>query len=139
MGIPDSFKVGWYRQKITGSTDLFCSQCADFFVCNVRIYFVRSVRIYLVCSAFYFVRYVTSCYMEECYQERCVPYRLPYDRDQTANQQNAATVDSCFELVGSRQHSVAQQKSRTPTRVEWSTKYRSCVCLQHFRCAVPCL
>ena len=26
------------------------------------------------------------------------------------NQQNAATVDSCFELVGSRQHGVAQQK-----------------------------
>ena len=31
-------------------------------------------------------------------------------RDQTENQQNAATVDSCFELVGSRQHGVAQQK-----------------------------
>ena len=81
--------------------DLFCSQCADFFVCSVRtflfvgcvfilfaaceffflcsvrIYFVRSVRIYLVCSALYFVRCVTSCYMEEYYQERCVPYGLP--------------------------------------------------------------
>ena len=44
----------------------------------MRIYFVRSVRIYLVCSAFYFVRCVTSCYMEEYYQERCVPYKLPY-------------------------------------------------------------
>ena len=30
--------------------------------------------------------------------------------DQTENQQNAATVDSCFELIGSRQHGVAQQK-----------------------------
>ena len=44
----------------------------------MRIYFVRSVRIYLVCSAFYFVRCVTSCYMEEYHQERCVPYGLPY-------------------------------------------------------------
>ena len=58
--------------------DLFCSQCADLFICWVRIYFVRSVRIYLVCSAFSFVRCVTSCYMEEYYQERCVPYGLPY-------------------------------------------------------------
>ena len=33
-----------------------------------------------------------------------------HDRDQTENQQNAATVDSCFELVGSRMHGVAQQK-----------------------------
>ena len=32
--------------------------------------------------------------------------------DQTENQQNTATVDSCFEL-GSRQHGVAQQNSRT--------------------------
>ena len=36
--------------------------------------------------------------------------RQRHDRDQTENQQNAATVDSCFELVGSRQHGVAQQK-----------------------------
>ena len=35
-----------------------------------------------------------------------------YDRDQTESQQNA-TVDSCFELLGSRQHGVAQQNSRT--------------------------
>ena len=28
---------------------------------------------------------------------------------------------SCFELVGSRQHGVAQQKVEQPTRVEWST------------------
>ena len=48
------------------------------FICSVRIYFVRSVRIYLVCSALYFVRCVTSCYIEEYYQERCVPYGLPY-------------------------------------------------------------
>ena len=34
--------------------------------------------------------------------------RQPHDRDQTETQQNAATVDSCFELVGSRQHGVAQ-------------------------------
>ena len=27
--------------------------------------------------------------------------RQRHDRDQTENQQNAATVDSCFELVGS--------------------------------------
>ena len=81
--------------------DLFCLQRADFFVCSVRtflfaacgfilfaacefficsvrIYFVRSGRIYLVCSVFYFVRCVTSCYMEEYYQERCVPCGLPY-------------------------------------------------------------
>ena len=36
--------------------------------------------------------------------------RQRHDRDQTENQQNAATVDSCFELVGFRQHGVAQQK-----------------------------
>ena len=36
--------------------------------------------------------------------------RQRHDRDQTENQQNAATVDSCFKLVGSRQHGVAQQK-----------------------------
>ena len=36
--------------------------------------------------------------------------RQRHDRDQTENQRNAATVDSCFELVGSRQHGVAQQK-----------------------------
>ena len=36
--------------------------------------------------------------------------RQRHDRDQTENLQNAATVDSCFELVGSRQHGVAQQK-----------------------------
>ena len=36
--------------------------------------------------------------------------RQRHDRDQTENQQNAATVDSCFELVGSRQHGLAQQK-----------------------------
>ena len=30
--------------------------------------------------------------------------RQRHDRDQTENQQNAVTVDSCFELVGSRQH-----------------------------------
>ena len=36
--------------------------------------------------------------------------RQRHDTDQTENQQNAATVDSCFELVGSRQHGVAQQK-----------------------------
>ena len=36
--------------------------------------------------------------------------RQRHDRDQTENQQNAATVDSCFELVGSGQHGVAQQK-----------------------------
>ena len=35
--------------------------------------------------------------------------RQRHDRDQTENQQNA-TVDSCFELVGYRQHGVAQQK-----------------------------
>ena len=33
-----------------------------------------------------------------------------HDRDQTENQQNAATVDSCFELVSSRQHGEAQKK-----------------------------
>ena len=34
-----------------------------------------------------------------------------------------AIVDSCFELVGSRQHGVAaQQKAEPSTRVEWSTK-----------------
>ena len=48
--------------------------------------------------------------------------RQRHDRDQTENQQNAATVDSCSELVGSRQHGVAQQKVEQPTRVEWSTK-----------------
>ena len=37
--------------------------------------------------------------------------RQRHDRDQTENQQNAATVDSCFELVGSRQNAVAQQKA----------------------------
>ena len=42
------------------------------------------------------------------YVENLIRHR--HDRDQTANQQNAATVDSCFELVGSRQHGVAQQK-----------------------------
>ena len=36
--------------------------------------------------------------------------RQRHDRDLTENQQNAATVDSCFELVGFRQHGVAQQK-----------------------------
>ena len=36
--------------------------------------------------------------------------RQRHDRNQTENQQNAATVESCFELVGSRQHGVAQQK-----------------------------
>ena len=35
---------------------------------------------------------------------------------QTENQQNAATMDSCFELVGSRQYGVAQQKVEQPTR-----------------------
>ena len=49
--------------------------------------------------------------------------RQRHDRDQTENQQNAATVDSCFELDGSRQHGVAQQKVEQPTRVEWSTKW----------------
>ena len=44
------------------------------------------------------------------------------DRDQTENQQNAATADSCFELVGSRQHGVAQQKEEQPTRGQLSTK-----------------
>ena len=34
--------------------------------------------------------------------------RQRHDRDQTENQQNAATVGSCFELVGSRQHGVAR-------------------------------
>ena len=34
--------------------------------------------------------------------------RQRHDRDQTENQQNAATVDSCFELVGSRQHGDSQ-------------------------------
>ena len=48
--------------------------------------------------------------------------RQRHDRDQTENQQNAATVDSCFELVGSRQHGVAQQKVEQPARAEWSTK-----------------
>ena len=48
--------------------------------------------------------------------------RQRHDRDQTENQQNAATVDSCFELVGSRQHGVAQQKLEQPARAEWSTK-----------------
>ena len=48
--------------------------------------------------------------------------RQRHDRDQTENQQNAATVDSCSELVGSRQHGVAQQKVEEPTRVELSTK-----------------
>ena len=48
--------------------------------------------------------------------------RQRHDREQTENQQNAATVDSCFELVGSRQLGVAQQKVEQPTRVEWSTK-----------------
>ena len=33
------------------------------------------------------------------------------------NQQNAATVDSCFELVDFRQHGVAQHKVEQPTRV----------------------
>ena len=42
--------------------------------------------------------------------------RQRHDRDQTENQQNAATVDSCFELVGSRQHGVAQQKVEQPAR-----------------------
>ena len=40
-----------------------------------------------------------------------VKTRQRHDRDQTENQQNAATVDSCFELVGSRKHGVAQQKA----------------------------
>ena len=48
--------------------------------------------------------------------------RQRHDRGQTENQQNAATVDSCFELVGSRQHGVAQQKVEQPARAEWSTK-----------------
>ena len=50
--------------------------------------------------------------------------RQRHDRNQTENQQNAATVDSCFELVGSRQHGVAQQKEKVeqPTQVEMSTK-----------------
>ena len=43
--------------------------------------------------------------------------RQGHDGDQTENQQNAATVDSCFELVGSRQHGVSQQKVEQPTRV----------------------
>ena len=43
--------------------------------------------------------------------------RQRHDRDQTENQQNAATVDSCFELVGSRQHGVAQQKVEQPALV----------------------
>ena len=30
--------------------------------------------------------------------------------------------DSCFELLGSRQHGVAQHKAEQPTPVEWSTK-----------------
>ena len=50
--------------------------------------------------------------------------RQRHDRDQTENQQNAATVDICFELVGSRQHGVAQQKVEQPARAEWSTKCR---------------
>ena len=49
--------------------------------------------------------------------------RQRHDRDQTENQQNTATVDSCFELAGTRQHGVAQQKVEQPTRVEWSTKW----------------
>ena len=53
---------------------LFYLQRANFFICSV----VRGVRIYLVCSVFYFVKCVTSCYMEEYYQERCVPSGLPY-------------------------------------------------------------
>ena len=51
--------------------------------------------------------------------------RQRHDRDQTENQQNAATVDSCFELVGSRQHGVAQQKVEQPAR-------NSCPRLPHF-------
>ena len=43
--------------------------------------------------------------------------RQRHDRDQTKNHHNAATVDSCFELVGSRQHGVAQQKVEQPTLV----------------------
>ena len=60
-----------------------------------------------------------------CKAERTTPENLTrqrHDSDQTENQQNAATVDSCFELVGSRQHGVAQQNVEQPTRVEWSTK-----------------
>ena len=38
--------------------------------------------------------------------------RQRHDRDQTENQQNVATVDSCFELVGSRQHGVARAFGR---------------------------
>ena len=51
--------------------------------------------------------------------------RQRHDRDQTENQQNAATVDSCFELVGSRQHGVAQQKVEQPAR-------NNCPRLPHF-------
>ena len=49
--------------------------------------------------------------------------RQRHDGDQTENQQNAATVDSCFELVGSRQHGVAQHKIEQQTRGQLSTKY----------------
>ena len=50
--------------------------------------------------------------------------RQRHDRDRTENRQNAATVDSCFELVGSRQHGVAQQKVEQPTGGQLSTKCR---------------
>ena len=55
--------------------------------------------------------------------------RQRHDRDQTENQQNAATVDSCFELVGSRQHGVAQQNVEQPARVECSTMRFLAYCL----------
>ena len=58
--------------------DLFCSQCADLFIYLQRAdLFCSQCEDLLVCSALYFVRCVTSCYMEEYYQERCVPYGLP--------------------------------------------------------------
>ena len=54
-----------------------------------------------------------------------------HDRDQTENQQNAATVDGCFELVGSRQQGVAQQKVEQPTRGQ-STKISDSAQIQTF-------
>ena len=61
--------------------------------------------------------------------------RQRHDRDQTENQQNAATVDSYFELVGSRQQGVAQQKVEQPARAEWSTKRKPS---RVFYVAQPC-
>ena len=60
-----------------------------------------------------------------------------HDRDQTENQQNATTVDSCFELVGSRQHGVAQKKVEQQRESSTSGLPNARWC-STFCCATPC-